>query len=186
MRALTIFLCALSAPALAADFDGEPTVRELQRAAERHAEVHPERVRAWMRRIRLAGLAPSLTVRVGRGGTALEATSALDGSARLTVDNGENWRFETAATWSLDRLVFDKEELRLARESQRLAARREKLLTEVAHLYFDRRRLQIAAAAAPPEERAEANLQIDELTAILDGLSGGALSRTHGAPDGPD
>ncbi len=158
----------------------EPTVRELQQAAARAAEVHPERVRSWERRIRLAALAPQLTLRAGRGGTELRASTAVDGGARFTVDEGDAWRFEAAATWSLDRLVFDREELRLGRESQRIAARRERLLTEVAEVYFQRRRLQLRLAAAPPAdptERAEAELRIDELGAILDGLTDGALSR---------
>jgi hypothetical protein len=164
---------------LLAPFAAEPSVRDLQRAAARHAEVHPEAVRSWQRRIRAAAAAPSLKLLVGRGGTELQSTVALDGSQRLTVGNGDNWRFEGSASWALDRLVFDHEELRLSREAQRVAARREQLLTEVAQLYYQRRRLQVALLLEPPaspRDAAEAQLDIDELTAILDGLTDGALS----------
>jgi len=164
-------------------FADEPNVRALQRAAERAAEVHPDRVRSWERRVRVAALAPSLTVRVGRGGTEVRAETSLDGSERYTINQGDAWRFEVGATWQLDRLVFDREELRLGRESQRLAARRELLLTEVAQLYFERKRLILAFRTHPPADeaaRAEASLRIDELTAILDGLTDGALSAGKG------
>jgi hypothetical protein len=48
----------------------------------------------------------------------------------------------------------------------------------VAQLYFQRRRLQLEALAHPDDpEAAERKLAVDELTAILDGLTDGALSR---------
>ena len=165
---------------LLAPFAGEPSVRELQRAAARHAEVHPELVRSWQRRIRTAAIAPNFKVSIGRGGTDLHSTIALDGSDRLTIGNNDIWRFDGSASWALDRLVFDHEELRLSREAQRLAARREQLLTEVAQLYFERRRLQVALLLEPPRsprEAADTALDIDELTAVLDGLTDGAMSR---------
>ncbi len=165
---------------LLAPFAAEPSVRELQRAAARHAEVQPELVRSWQRRIRTAAAAPTLRLLAGRGDAELQSSVALDGSQRLTVGNGDTWRFEGSATWTLDRLVFDREELHLSREAQRVAARREQLGTEVAQLYYARRRLQVALLTDPPanaREAAQARLDVDELTAVLDGLTDGALSR---------
>src|SRR4051794_18084827 len=72
----------------------EPSVRELQRAAARYAEVHPERVRSWQRRIRVAALAPSLTLRVGRGTSDLRVATAIDGTERFTLDSGDAWRLD--------------------------------------------------------------------------------------------
>ena len=57
----------------------------------------------------------------------------------------DDWRFDVEATWQLDRLVFDRNELRASREAQRLAGHREELLTRVAQLYYARRRLQVDA-----------------------------------------
>lgn len=163
-----------------APFAAEPSVRELQRAASRYAEVQPEVVRSWQHRIRVAAVAPTLKLSVGRGGTDLSSSVALDGSERLTLRNGDAWRFDGSASWTLDRLVFDHEELRLSREAQRLSARREQLLTEVAQLYYERRRMQVALALDPPASLravAETKLDIEELTAVLDGLTDGAMSR---------
>jgi hypothetical protein len=90
------------------------------------------------------------------------------------------WHFEIEAAFSLDRLIFEPNELRLSREAQRIAAHRQALVAEVARLYFARRRLQIAALLdgdAGRPQPLERTLEIDELTAILDGLTGGLLSR---------
>src|SRR5207248_4476502 len=98
------------------------------------------------------------------------------------LTSSDTWRFEIEAGWQLDRLVFDRLEIGLSRESQRLALRREQIELEVAHLYFARRRLLLEAARAGGSSP-ELALEIEELTALLDGLTGGALT-AHGAPDG--
>ncbi len=155
-------------------FAAEPSVRELQRAAARLAEVHPERVQSWMRRANKAALMPTVRVRVGRGLGVL----ARDSNERLLYTNSDSWNVEVEAAWSLDRLVFDRNELRASREAQRLAARREELLTRVAQLYFERRRLQVEAVLTPDAPGAvDRAIEIAELTAVIDGLTDGALSR---------
>jgi hypothetical protein len=155
-------------------FANEPSVYELQRAAVRVAEVQPERARSWLRRARAAALFPTVHVGVGRG----LGEFSRDSSDHLYYSTSDNWRFEIDATWSLDRLVFDRNELWASREERRLVAHREELLTRVAKLYYDRRRLQIDALASPDAPTAlDRALEIDELTAVLDGLTDGALSR---------
>jgi hypothetical protein len=154
-------------------FASEPTVRQLQQAATRVAELHPERVRSWMHRAGKAALMPSLRVRIGRGLGEL----SRDSNDRYYYTTSNDWRFDIETTWSLDRLVFERNELRASREAQRVAARREQLLTRVARLYYARRRLQVDALLSPDSPTAvERALEIDELTAELDGLTDGALS----------
>ena len=164
-----------------ARFAGEPKVGELQRAAARVAEVDPARVRSWLKRVNRAAALPALKLRVGRGLTGVSLTHGLDGIDRYAVTATDAWKFEVEADWALDRLVFDRNEIGLGRESQRLAARRESLLAEVARLYYARRRLQVEAlgdSTAPSDGPAlERRLAIDELTAVLDGLTGGAMSK---------
>jgi hypothetical protein len=157
---------AAAAPPPADPACDEPGVAELQAAAARLAEVQPERVRALLRRSRAAAILPTVRMRAGQSpySSILEPT--------------EGWRFEVQATWSLDRLLFHRDELALVRETQRLAARREALVTEVAQLYFARRRLLLEPdGELDPREALERRLAVEELTAILDGLTGGALSR---------
>jgi hypothetical protein len=157
----------------------EPSVRTLQAAAARRAEAQPEQVRSWLARVRKAALLPALHVRVGRGLGAVVVSRDSDGIDRYTSTANDAWRFEVELGWSLDRLLFDGNELRLSREAQRVAARREEIEGRVARIYFARRRLQLAAATdgrADPERA----LEIDELGAELDALTGGLIS--DGAP----
>jgi hypothetical protein len=170
---------AVAIPAVAGElsvldrFADEPSVRDLQRAAARLADVHPEIVRSWMRRAGKAALMPSLRVRIGRGLGELTRDSATP-AYTMTDD----WHFEIEATWSLDRLVFDRNELRVSREAQRLAGHREELLTRVAQLYYARRRLQVDAVLQPDAAgAADRAIEIEELTAVLDGLTDGALTK---------
>jgi hypothetical protein len=184
VRALVVIaLLVAAAPARAADlsvlerFASEPSVRDLERAAAHLAEVHPELVRSWMRRAGKAALMPSVRVRVGRGLVELTRDTITAPLSSMT----DNWTVEVEATWALDRLVFDRNELRVSREAQRLAGHREELLTRVAQLYYARRRLQVDAVLQPDAPAAvDRGLEIEELTAVLDGLTNNAL--TGGKP----
>jgi hypothetical protein len=167
-------------PALAADpgvlarFTTEPSVRDLQRAAARLAEVHPERIRSWLSRVGKSALLPTVKVSVGRGLDEL----THDAYGRPVFSSTDTWRFEVEATWALDRLVFDRNELRASREAQRAGARREELMVRIAQLYFERRRLQVDAVLTPDSPSAtDRAIEIEELTAVLDGLTDGALTK---------
>lgn len=161
-------------PGVLARFAGEPSVRELQRAAARMAEVDPERIRSWLRRAGKAGALPTVKVSVGRGLDEL----THDSYGRPVFSSTDTWRFEIEATWALDRLVFDRNELRAGREAQRAGSRREELMVRIAQLYFERRRLQVDAVLTPDSPSAtDRAIEIEELTAVLDGLTDGALSK---------
>jgi hypothetical protein len=57
---------------------------------------------------------------------------------------------------------------------------REEILDQVTRLYFERRRLQVEMMNAQPaalKETWEQQLRIDELTALIDGFTGGQFSR---------
>lgn len=175
-----VFCSAAAVPAMAAEpslldrFRDEPSVRELQHAASRLAEVSPERVRSWLRRAGKAALLPSLRIRVGRGLIELTHDSAVSTAYSMTND----WSVAVEATWALDRLVFDRNEIWAGREAQRIASHREELLTRVAQLYYARRRLQVDALREPDAPTAvDRTLDIEELTAVLDGLTDNALTR---------
>lgn len=161
-------------PSVLDRFRDEPSVRELQLAAARLAEVSPDRVRSWLRRAGKAALLPSMRIRVGRG--LIELTH--DPAAMTVYSTTTDWSVAVEASWSLDRLVFDRNEIWAGREAQRLAAHREELLTRVAQLYYARRRLQVDAVVQPDAPAAvDRALEIEELTAVLDGLTDNALTK---------
>jgi hypothetical protein len=160
---------------------GEPTVAEVRAAAVRYAGLAPERARGWARRSRLAALAPEVSARALRAVGRDEGLKITGGETDYQkIDAGDDLILEVRATWDLRRLVFDNGELRAAREGARQAAQRRQLETEVTRLYYERRRGQIDWILDPPSnaaERATRIVEMEELTAQLDALTGGYLSR---------
>jgi hypothetical protein len=162
------------------DNENEPTVEELRAAARRHAGLEPGRARGWARRARLAGLVPQLTLRLLRSFERDEGVTSTSAVDRLDVDLGNDLVLEGRATWDLGRLVFDPAELRAAREGARLRVDLTNLEAEVTRLYFQRRRAQVEMVLNPPADPTEETrrrLDLEELGAQIDTLTGGALTR---------
>jgi len=160
--------------------ENEPSVAELRSAARRHAGLEPGRAQGWARRSRLAGLFPQLTLRVLRAFERDEGVTTTSASDRLDIDLGNDLVLEGRATWDLSRLVFDPAELRAAREGARLRVDLTNLESEVTRLYFQRRRAQVEMVLTPPADAAEEarrRLELEELGAQIDSLTGGALTR---------
>jgi hypothetical protein len=132
-----------------------------------------------MRRARGAAALPQLRIRVGRGESGY--LRGLDGVDRYTSFASDSWHFDLEAGWSLDRLLFDREEIAASRETQRLGMRREQLVWQVTQLYFALARAQIELADADAADRDVRSLEVAELAAQLDGLTGGALTAPRGS-----
>ena len=62
-------------------------------------------------------------------------------------------------------------------QALRMADMRREIEAQVNRIYFERRRLLVNPAGAPPLEATGALLRVEELEAELDGLSGGEFSR---------
>ena len=65
---------------------------------------------------------------------------------------------------------------------------RDDIVDEITRTYFERRRLQIALLTNPPpdEQKAlERELRVQELTALIDGLTGGEFSKRMKVVDNP-
>jgi hypothetical protein len=125
---------------------------------------------SWLRRARLTGLVPWVTVRTARD------TSWQDDSSGV----GHSTNLELRATWRLDRLLFDGRELQVAAVESARHRERRRLASRVIRAYFAWRR---AARIATDDERvatrvAEAAAELDALT---DGWFSGQLRPPRGA-----
>ncbi len=103
-----------------------PSIAAVLQAAYRAAGLDRDVSRGWIRRARLAGLIPSVTVRTGRDASWQSDDVAVDHDMAIDV----------RATWRLDRLAFDGRELQAA--SIEAARRRERrnLARRVIRVYF--------------------------------------------------
>jgi hypothetical protein len=142
-----------------------PPIAEVLAAAYRTAGLDRELGTGLVRRSRLAGLVPWLSVRTGRD------TSWRDDNP----DIARGVTLEVRATWRLDRLVFDGRELQVAsfegarrRERRRLAAR-------VIQVYFAWKRAARAAGL-----QASAAARAEEAAAELDDLTDGWFMEARG------
>ncbi len=164
--ALIAIVLACSASARADSIDGDdddlaeerdaridaPPIAAVVATAYRAAGLEHDPGRSVVRRARLAGLLPWLTVRSGSHTSWQE--QAAPGIGRGTT-------YEVRATWRLDRLVFDGRELQVAATSAARRRERRRLASRVIRAYFAWRR---ATMARSPVRAEEAAAELDAIT----------------------
>ncbi len=176
-------------------FDNEPSVRDVQNAALRHADLRRDDESGWAGRARLSNLFPEVDGEIAwleqrdedlRYSEDIEPREESDGmyrsqaENRLTEDSRLRRAYSIDASIDLGGLVFDRDELSASREKRQREVARRKLVEQVTDLYFERRKKQILQLADPPDgwrSRLDLLLEIERLTARLDGLTGGWFRR---------
>ena len=92
----------------------------------------------------------------------------------------EDVTYKVRARWELDKLIMSSERIRVLSEAQDAAKLRDKVLSDVTELYFDRRKRQVELLLKPKRDvssAVKAQLEIMELTAQIDAMTGGAFSQ---------
>ncbi len=167
--------------ALRQRFEQEPAVAKVQQAALRFFKVHPDRVASFRRGAAWKALMPDVELIFNNEyGTSDRTLKDYMYKAWPYKDDESGSRASISigvrAHWSLDRLIFNAESLDVAS----LVGVQEGLLREITSLYFTRRRLMTAMVLNPPQdpnEQITEQLRLDEITANIDALTGGFLSR---------
>lgn len=145
---------------------GAPPIRDVIAAAYTAAGLDRDPSHGWIRRARLAGLVPWVTVRAGQD------TSWQDHDP----DIGHQTTFEVRATWRLDRLAFDGRELEVASIEASRRRERRRMANRVIRSYFIWLRAK-AAAARHVRWASHADEAQAELDALTDGWFSAALAR---------
>lgn len=168
---------------LNAYFSGEPSLRDLQKAALKFFMVNPKRLHSL--RKKAANKAWMPVVQAGFTGNMSQNTRAMELAQyrnaytypwedETQINMG--YQFSVRATWNLPQLVFNAEELDVAS----MVGIQDGVLKEITRLYFIRRRLQINLLISPPKD-AKTNVMLDlrlqELTGLLDAMTNGYLSK---------
>jgi len=152
--------------------EGAPPISAVLAAAHGAAGLDRDPGRSWVRRTRLAGLVPWLTVRTTRD------TSWQDAQSEV----GHGTTLEVRATWRLDRLLFDGHELQVATIEAARRRERMRLSSHVIRAYFAWRRAATGESHASEDRtmttRAEATAELDALT---DGWFSEELARRSGS-----
>lgn len=177
---------ATGAPALAAggvldQFANEPAIREVQEIAMKYALVSDDVINGYQRSAKWTKVLPRTTVTYRDNLADNNGVNVDDTGARtLSFDNNETATYTVNAQWFLDEMMMGPTRVQAIRETSRLVQLRDDILDQVTKVYFDRRRLQVELATNPPSDpkaRAAKDLRLEELTANLDGLTGGWFSQ---------
>ncbi|MEE2828581.1 MAG: hypothetical protein VX498_05305 [Myxococcota bacterium] len=173
-------------------FEFEPPVGQVQSWAVERAGAAPERALVLLRDARARGALPLIRLR-GRyedqSGTKWDELNLMD-----SRDRDSEYTLDLWLEWDLSELASNSDALRAVREGRALAELRQAVVHQVTVAFFDRRRLLAEQHLARSDERIEETvlrrLRVQELTATLDGLTGGrwseALAETAGVSSSSD
>jgi len=157
---------------------GEPAVSEVQNAALRYNEVHPDKIKSWRRGLKLRPLMPTVSLNYDKTlyGSYSVSTTSRTGYGGW-VDGPRDWG--VSLSWDAADLVWNTYEDDVDTRSRLSAQLRIDIIEDVNRVYFERLRLkgEMAASGLPADEQVQKNLRMQELTAILDGYTGGFYSK---------
>ena len=161
----------------------EPGITEIHQAAIEYAEVSPDKIK-WMRSAaKNQALIPkfsfnldkdvSRSIDLDRGGTN-DPDFYIEGPR----DRKLGWGI--GLNWDLGEFIWSYHQTSIDVRSRLMVQLRNDILDEVTKLYFERLRLKGELMQSPPQETKQATLKqlrLAELTANIDALTGGYLSR---------
>ena len=174
----------------------EPDINDVQQAAIKYAEVEPEKIIKWRKQAAKRALLPEVTVGMdrdknktiskniwgiyssyGTNGNVTAPGRYCIGPDDETNYNNENWG--VSLTWDLGDLIWNDDQANIDVRSKLMVQLRDDILDEVTKLYFERLRVKMELDNLSIEDRKkrfEKELKLQELTAQLDGLTGGYFS----------
>jgi len=150
-------------------FKYEPSIAQVQRVAVRYAEVHPDKISKWRTQARIKAFVPEFDL-------------GYDKSISLYTNNNytvgpNDWSIDLK--WNLGDLIFSTDQTSIDVRSRLTTQLRDDILDDVTRLYYERRRLQVELIVSLPDnekEKYDKLLRLEELTADIDGLTGGWFS----------
>jgi len=162
----------------------EPTICELQRAAIKYAEVEPNKILNWRRQAALKAFMPEVSV--GYDTDTYRTIDAYNYGGKTTYavgpdDGAKGW--DVSASWDLGDLIYNDDQTSIDSRSKLMVQLRNDVLDQLNAAYFERKKLQKQLDKLPDktsEAYLEREIKVEELTATIDGLTGGYLSRRMG------
>ncbi len=171
------------------NFDHEPSVQEVHAMAIAYADVHPEKIENWKRLANKRAWFPDFDLGLDGGRSrsssdSLWGTSSSGGTHYQGPDdksNGHDLGWDVSLSWDFADVIWSTDQTTIDSRAKLMVELREDILDQITRLYFERRRLQMNVANNtffPDQNPLEQGLRIEELTALIDALTGGEFSVT--------
>jgi len=161
-------------------FENEPCIRDVQEAAIKYAEVHPDKIKAWRESAKKKALLPNVSVGLDRYVT--DYWHWDSGTNPDTLQKGKDAvSWDISMSWNMGELIWNDDQTSIDTRSKLMVELRDDIMDEVTRTYFERRRLQIEMLTSPPQDlklSLEKELRLQELTADIDALTGGYFSES--------
>jgi hypothetical protein len=156
----------------------EPSVQEVHQMVTFYADVGKDKIDRWNTLSRRKAVLPSVSWQVQRDLSDIYHwdTGANPDALQKGV---ESLDWSVALKWELADLVWSTAQTSIDTRAKMMVELREDLLAQATRIYFERRRLQAESSQIPDSspEKWQIQLRVDELTAGLDAMTGGAFSR---------
>lgn len=176
-------------------FDNEPSIRDVQQAAIHYAQINPVRFAQWRQKVKERGLWPEVVQFVvghdtddDEDYTRSKTVGVSSGTAYVGPDDetwgwdtDDDWDYEFRLRWNLQDYVFHNDMLKISAETEDQVELRQEIIEDVTKLYFDRKRLKVEMILqknVPISLKMKRHLQLEEMTAALDGMTGGYFSES--------
>ncbi len=151
---------------------GEPSVGEIQEAALKYNEVHPDKIRKWREGLKYRALFPEVSLDFDK-----TVTTALGATYDRVQIGPQDWGVNLK--WDIGDLLWNSYEDDVDTRARLNTQLRLDILDEINRVYFERVRLrrELASATLSEEDLFKKKLRLSELTAIIDGYTGGYFSK---------
>lgn len=154
----------------------EPSAREVHKRVIQYADVGNWKTKRWHAESRLAGLLPSFSFgkNLDRG-----ASISTYSGKYITGPEDISRGWDADVSWDFGDVIYSSNQTSIDSREKMMVELRNDLLSEATRIYYERRRLQIDLVFTPPaseQEHLENLLRMDELTALLDGMTNGFFS----------
>ncbi len=154
----------------------DPSIQQIHKWAVDYAEVHPNKIKGWRRAARAKAFLPKLSLDLDReAGEYYHWDSGLNPDQIVKGMDYLDWGMNLS--WDFGEWIWNPDQTSIDSRSKLMVELRESVLDQVTRLYFERRRLSAQAAMIlDPQLSFDQTMRIDELTALIDGFTGGKFS----------
>ncbi|VAX37939.1 hypothetical protein MNBD_UNCLBAC01-418 [hydrothermal vent metagenome] len=170
------------------NFPHEPTIKQIHQMTIDYAEVNREKIIKWRKQARKRAWFPKISI--GMDGDkkrtvsdSIWGSSSSGGKHYLGPDDksfDSDLGWDVSVSWDFADLIWSSDLATIDSRARNTVKLRENLLNQVTRLYFERRRIQIILQQNEELNsisKMEQQLRIEELTAMIDALTGGKFSQ---------